>query len=83
MKKLLSMREIKNDEKNLTNSNGTSNCLTGSCPTIFDYDEHNYIIQGFICPIETKSKLDLPGNEDVVVVPKKLIDKFKKGEKQC
>lgn len=80
MKKLLSMQEIKKDEKNLESGN-ISCCLTGSCPTVFDYDDNNYVIQGFICPIEVKNKLELPKNEDVVIIPKELIDKLNKGKK--
>ena len=81
MKKILSTNELRESAMNSVGDPPISSCLTGSCPTIFDYDDNNYIVQGFVCSGEVKRKLNLPANEDVVIVPKRLIHELNKGGK--
>lgn len=72
IKKIVSMENMSN---NLTDDGGgVYGCLTGSCPTVYQTDNGDYVVQGFVLSNADKQILSLPENEDAVLIPKKLID---------
>lgn len=75
-KKIVSMSDI-NEGKSL-NGGGPEACLTGSCPTVFEADDGNYIFQGFVLSAEQKAMLNMAPNEDAVIIPKMLLDAIRR-----
>ncbi len=56
---------------------GPSACLTGSCPTIYKTENGDFVVQGFVLNNEDKQNLKIATNEDAVLIPKELLDKFR------
>ncbi len=47
----------------------------GDSPTLYDTDEGQYVIQGFtVTDPETRAQLNLPEGEEVIRVPKALMN---------
>lgn len=55
-------------------SNGP--CRGSACPTIFTDECGNYYFQGKIVPSIDKKKLNIPDDEDIVLIPEELVNKF-------
>jgi hypothetical protein len=52
----------------------------GDSPTLYDTDEGQYVIQGFtVTDPETRAQLDVPAGEEVIRVPKALMNYPPKG----
>ncbi|HUY44769.1 MAG TPA: hypothetical protein VMV92_03455 [Streptosporangiaceae bacterium] len=52
----------------------------GDSPTLYDTDEGQYVIQGFtVTDPETRAQLDIPEGEEVIRVPKTLMNHLPKG----
>lgn len=51
-----------------------SSCGGGPCPTLYVGDNGNYYVQGFIVESSSKDGLDIPENEDLVRIDRRLID---------
>lgn len=51
-------------------------CKNGPCPAFMITDDDNIIVQGYKIDPETKNGLgvDIPTNEDVIVIPRGMID---------
>lgn len=54
----------------------TPNCNQSTCPTIYQDDEGNYIIQGFVLNQLEKSNLAIPDGEDAIRVPAAFLSSF-------
>ncbi|MDW3651002.1 MAG: hypothetical protein R8P61_28250 [Bacteroidia bacterium] len=54
----------------------TLGCEDSSCPTIYQNDLEDYLIQGFILDTKVKLALDIPEGEDAVVVPKGFMERY-------
>ena len=52
----------------------------GDSPTLYDTDEDQYLIQGFtVTDPETRAQLSIPDGEEVIRVPKGLMNYLPKG----
>lgn len=51
-------------------------CSGSACPTIFEDDMGNYYFQGKVIPNNEKENLNIPDDEDMVLIPNKLIKEF-------
>lgn len=52
----------------------------GDSPTLYDTDEGHYVIQGFtITDPQTRAQLHVPEGEEVIRVPKALMNYLPKG----
>lgn len=62
-------------------SEGNGPCRGSACPTIFADECGNYYFQGKIVPSIDKKKLNIPYDEDIVLVPEELVNNLikKKG----
>ena len=76
LKKIVSMSDIQG-VKHLS-GDGPSNCLSGSCPSIFETEDGNYIFQGFILNDEQKRQLTIASNEDAISIPKELLEALRR-----
>lgn len=54
----------------------TLGCEDSSCPTIYQNESGDFVIQGFKLKPEDKQNIDLPQGEDAVVVPKEFLQQF-------
>lgn len=60
----------------LTVIHATKNCEDAACPTIYQNEAGNYVIQGFkIAPIQ-KSGISIPDNEELIELPKEFVQAF-------
>ena len=59
----------------------TATCGGGSCPQILINDNGDALVQGSLLDESVKKGLNLPNGEDVVFVPKSIIQKFLKQNK--
>lgn len=75
--KIISMDSLNPKEIKSKTGDGPSACLTGSCPTIYKTENGDFAIQGFVLSSEDKQNLNIAANEDVVLIPKQLLDKFR------
>ena len=77
--KIISMDSISAKETKCKagDGDGPSACLTGSCPTIYKLENGDFAIQGFVLSSDDKQNLSIASNEDVVLIPKELMDKFR------
>lgn len=54
-----------------------SRCASGPCPTIYlDTDSGNLVVQGFKVDQTRRAGIAVPEHEDVVEIPRDLIDLF-------
>lgn len=60
----------------LTAVHTTANCEASSCPTIYQTEAGNYVIQGFKVPTNTKDGLAIPESEDAIEVPAEFLRSF-------
>lgn len=54
----------------------TINCAESTCPTIYQDDQGNFVIQGFILKNEIKKSINIPEGEDAIKVPAEFIETF-------
>lgn len=66
----------------LTVVHATHNCADSTCPTIYQNEAGNYVIQGFKVNSESKSTLNIPKNEDLVEIPQEFLKAFVEKMKQ-
>lgn len=52
-------------------------CTGSSCPAVYEDGDAQYYVQGKIVSNEIREKLNVPMGEDVVSIPKKLLDQIK------
>lgn len=76
LKKIVSMSDL--DEGKQLNGGGPEACLTGSCPTVFETDDGNFVFQGFVLSAAQKAMLNIAENEDAVLIPKALLDALRR-----
>lgn len=63
----------------LTDRDGTPRnpeCRGGRCPAVFETDGNDLIVQGFAVEESAKQGMDIPGDEDVVRVPRSLLQQL-------
>ncbi|MFA7192013.1 MAG: hypothetical protein WC089_01800 [Candidatus Paceibacterota bacterium] len=51
-------------------------CSGSSCPTIYESSNGSIIVQGFKITNEERNTILIPQGEDMVVIPKSLIEKI-------
>lgn len=56
----------------------TQGCEDSSCPTVYQNETGDYVIQGFKIKPEDKQSIALPEGEDAIVVPKDFLESFVK-----
>ena len=64
----------------LTDRDGTPRnpqCRGGRCPAVFETDDGDFIVQGFVLSKEDRGALDIPGDEDAVRIPRSLLDQLR------
>lgn len=66
---------MKNLKVIVTMSN-VGSCSGSACPTIFEDDMGNYYFQGKVVSNNEKKKLNIPKDEDIVLIPNELIKEF-------
>ena len=76
LKKIVSMSDF--EVKAKAEGGGPEMCLTGSCPTIYETDNGEIVIQGFVMSQEDKAKIALAANEDAVIIPKELLVSYRR-----
>jgi len=59
----------------------TANCDQSTCPTIYQDEQGNYIIQGFTLNKQDKSELPIPEGEDVIRIPADFLLDFVQTQK--
>jgi hypothetical protein len=58
---------------------GETGCLNGRCPTIYEKPgEDAYYVQGAVPNADILQQIDLPSGEQVVRIPKSLVDALKR-----
>ncbi len=64
----------------LTDQDGTPRnpqCRGGRCPSVYLTDDGDFVVQGFLLDTLERAKLDIPGGEDAVRVPRTLLEQLK------
>lgn len=57
---------------------GPFGCSGGICPTVYEDDNGDIYVQGYVAP-EARKKLDIPKGEDVVRISRELFESLRTG----
>lgn len=64
----------------LTDRDGTPRnpqCRGGRCPAVYEVSDGDFVIQGFVVPDSDRTSLDIPDDEDVIRIPRTLLEQLK------
>jgi hypothetical protein len=60
---------------------GAGGCLDGPCPTVYETDRGTLVVQGYVVDADTAAQFNLPRNETLVEVPKRLFGALPHGQR--
>lgn len=69
----MKLRKIKLD--------GIGNCMGGSCPSIYETEDGDFVVQGYLIASNDKGSIGLPPGEDAVLIPRRLLEAFARHQK--